>query len=232
MPFTAFRLASTVRRPNPKTREYEDGPTNFFNVTAFRALGANVGNSLKKGDPVFVYGRMRVNQWTRSDNIPATSVEIDAYTVGHDLTWGTTELVKVSRAQVDQTDRLSDEASPVGARRAGVRWWVGRGERRVRGGAAADGAGAPGWRRAGARRGLSARQADSGVGAVAVSLVPMAEFIYVMSKARKAHGDKVILDDVTLSFYPGRQDRRRRAQRRRQVDRAEDHGRAGPAVQR
>src|SRR3954471_1473518 len=31
----------------------------------------------------------------------------------------------------------------------------------------------------------------------------MAEFIYVMSKARKAHGDKVILDDVTLAFYPG-----------------------------
>ena len=31
----------------------------------------------------------------------------------------------------------------------------------------------------------------------------MAEFIYSMYKARKAHGDKVILDDVTLSFYPG-----------------------------
>ena len=31
----------------------------------------------------------------------------------------------------------------------------------------------------------------------------MAEFIYTLSKARKAHGDKVILDDVTLSFLPG-----------------------------
>ena len=31
----------------------------------------------------------------------------------------------------------------------------------------------------------------------------MAEFIYVLDKARKAHGDKVILDDVTLAFYPG-----------------------------
>src|SRR5687768_512250 len=31
----------------------------------------------------------------------------------------------------------------------------------------------------------------------------MPEFIYVMSRARKAHGDKVILDDVTLSFLPG-----------------------------
>jgi ATP-binding cassette ChvD family protein len=31
----------------------------------------------------------------------------------------------------------------------------------------------------------------------------VAEFIYVMSKARKAHGDKVILDDVSMSFFPG-----------------------------
>ena len=33
--------------------------------------------------------------------------------------------------------------------------------------------------------------------------VAVAEFIYTMYKARKAHGDKVILDDVTLSFMPG-----------------------------
>ena len=31
----------------------------------------------------------------------------------------------------------------------------------------------------------------------------MAEFVYQMYQARKAHGDNVILDDVTLSFYPG-----------------------------
>jgi ATP-binding cassette ChvD family protein len=31
----------------------------------------------------------------------------------------------------------------------------------------------------------------------------MAQFIYQMKKVRKAHGDKVILDDVTLAFFPG-----------------------------
>ena len=31
----------------------------------------------------------------------------------------------------------------------------------------------------------------------------MAQYIYTMVRARKAHGDKVILDDVTLSFLPG-----------------------------
>ncbi|HEX6076062.1 MAG TPA: energy-dependent translational throttle protein EttA [Micromonosporaceae bacterium] len=31
----------------------------------------------------------------------------------------------------------------------------------------------------------------------------MAQFIYVLEKARRAHGDKVVLDDVTLAFLPG-----------------------------
>ena len=31
----------------------------------------------------------------------------------------------------------------------------------------------------------------------------MGEFIYTMKNVRKAHGDKVILDDVTMAFFPG-----------------------------
>ena len=31
----------------------------------------------------------------------------------------------------------------------------------------------------------------------------MAQYIYTLEKARKAHGDKVVLDNVTLSFLPG-----------------------------
>ena len=31
----------------------------------------------------------------------------------------------------------------------------------------------------------------------------MAEYIFTLKKARKAHGDKVVLDDVTLAFLPG-----------------------------
>src|SRR3954462_14830579 len=33
--------------------------------------------------------------------------------------------------------------------------------------------------------------------------LPVAQYIYSMHKVRKAHGDKVILDDVTLAFLPG-----------------------------
>ena len=34
-------------------------------------------------------------------------------------------------------------------------------------------------------------------------MLNVAEFIYTLRKARRAHGDKVVLDDVTLSFLPG-----------------------------
>ncbi len=42
-----------------------------------------------------------------------------------------------------------------------------------------------------------------GVGAASRHTTGMAQFIYTMQKVRKAHGDKVILDDVTLAFLPG-----------------------------
>ena len=106
--FAAFRVASTVRRPAPGGGGYQDGPTSFFNVSAFRSLGANVAHSLHKGEPVTVYGRLRVNQFVRGDGSQGTTAEIDAYAVGHDLSYGTSAFAKVRRAQYDERDRLAD----------------------------------------------------------------------------------------------------------------------------
>ena len=107
VPFVTFRVASNVRRVDYKTGEYIDAGTNFVNVTAFRSLGVNLANSLEKGHPVIVYGRMRINQWTNGDRT-GTTVEVDAYNVGHDLTRGQSTFVKVARPQLDQHDRLAD----------------------------------------------------------------------------------------------------------------------------
>lgn len=107
VPFVTFRVASNVRRIDFKTGEYIDAGTNFVNVTAFRSLGVNLANSLKKGEPVLVYGRMRINQWVNGER-SGTTVEIDAYNVGHDLTWGQTQYVKVAKPQLNQSDRMAD----------------------------------------------------------------------------------------------------------------------------
>jgi len=107
VPFVTFRVASNVRRVDFKTGEYIDAGTNFVNVTAFRALGVNLSNSLKKGEPVIVYGRMRINQWVHGER-SGTTVEIDAYNVGHDLSWGQTTFRKVAKPQLNQNDRMAD----------------------------------------------------------------------------------------------------------------------------
>jgi single-strand DNA-binding protein len=107
VPFLTFRVASNVRRVDYKTGEYIDAGTNFVNVTAFRGLGVNLSNSLRKGEPVIVYGRMRINQWVNGER-SGTTVEIDAYNVGHDLNFGQTQYVKVAKPQLNQNDRMSD----------------------------------------------------------------------------------------------------------------------------
>jgi single-strand DNA-binding protein len=107
VPFVTFRVASNVRRVDFKTGEYIDAGTNFVNVTAFRGLGVNLSNSLKKGEPVIVYGRMRVNQWVNGER-SGTTVEIDAYNVGHDLSRGESTFTKVSKPQLNSSDRMSD----------------------------------------------------------------------------------------------------------------------------
>ena len=60
----------------------------------------------------------------------------------------------------------------------------------------------------------------------------MADFVFTLRNVRKRLGDKVVLDNVTLVVPARRQDRRRRAERHRQVDAAQDHGRARAAQQR
>ena len=107
-PFASFRVASTTRRWDAETRGFVDGSTNFMNVVGFNALGGNIMGSLRKGDPVVVYGRLRVNQWVNGDGVNMTSVEVDAYSVGHDLARGQSSFSKPERIQYDANDRLAD----------------------------------------------------------------------------------------------------------------------------
>ncbi|HEU4331214.1 MAG TPA: single-stranded DNA-binding protein [Lapillicoccus sp.] len=109
-PFASLRIASTTRRWDPEKRAFVDGSTNFLNVVAFNALAANVMTSVKKGHPVVVYGRLRVNQWETEKGEPRTSAEIDAFTIGHDLTRGQVAFTRLTRTQLDANDRLADPA--------------------------------------------------------------------------------------------------------------------------
>lgn len=85
--FTSFRVSVTERRFDARSGEWGDGPTEWFTVKAFRELARNVAESIRKGDPVVVTGRLRTEVW-QSDRGPQPGFVIEADAVGHDLTWG------------------------------------------------------------------------------------------------------------------------------------------------
>ena len=93
---TSLRLASPSRRFDRATGVWTNGTTNWFTVTAFRSLAANVHKSLKKGDRIVVTGRVRIRTWER-DGRGGTSVEVDAEGIGHDLAWGISNWIRVPR---------------------------------------------------------------------------------------------------------------------------------------
>jgi len=83
-----LRVAYTERRFSRETGEWADGPTSFVTVLCWRTLADNVAISLRKGEPVVVRGRLRVREYEGKDGSPRIAVEVDASSVGHDLSRG------------------------------------------------------------------------------------------------------------------------------------------------
>jgi single-strand DNA-binding protein len=85
---SSFRLASSVRKFDRTANRWVDAETNWFTITSFRTLAINVATSVSKGDRVIVTGKLRVRDWDNGER-SGTSVELEAETIGHDLTYGT-----------------------------------------------------------------------------------------------------------------------------------------------
>lgn len=105
---SSFRLASTSRRYDGASKAWVDGETNWFTVTAFRHVAANVHASLDKGHRVVVAGRLRVREWRNGEQL-GRDVEVVADAIGPDLAWG--------RAQYTRTPRrlaVDAESAPSG----------------------------------------------------------------------------------------------------------------------
>ena len=91
VPVATFRLASTPRRYQRRTDTWEDGDTQWYTVNAWRGLAENCAESLRRGDPVTVHGRLTARTWTTKAGVEVTTFEIEASAVGHDLNRGTSE---------------------------------------------------------------------------------------------------------------------------------------------
>lgn len=93
-PWASLRVASSSRVPAPGGG-FQDGHTNFFTVKCWRALAANVAQSISKGEPVVVHGLLKVIEYERRDGSRGVDVAIEARAIGHDLSYGRTTFAKV-----------------------------------------------------------------------------------------------------------------------------------------
>ena len=106
---TSFRLASSQRRFDRAQQKWIDADTNWYTVSAFRALATNSAVSVVKGDRVIVSGRLRIRDWENTDR-SGTTVEIEADSIGHDMFWGTSAFTRVVSQGADATDADEDSA--------------------------------------------------------------------------------------------------------------------------
>lgn len=83
-----LRVAYTARRRDKETGEWSDGPTSFVTIQCWRTLADNVSMSVHKGEPVLIMGRLQIRRFEDTQGAPRTAVEVEASSVGHDLTRG------------------------------------------------------------------------------------------------------------------------------------------------
>jgi single-strand DNA-binding protein len=113
-----LRVAYTARRRDRETGEWTDGPTSFVNVQCWRTLADNVQMSVHKGEPVLVMGRLQVRRFEDAEGAQRTAVEIEAASIGHDLTRGVAKFSR-TRWPVAVTAAETDAPAPEGGAEPG-----------------------------------------------------------------------------------------------------------------
>lgn len=110
---STFRLATTPRRWDRTLGQYVDGTTTWLSVQCWRSLAVHVRDSVRRGDPVLVVGKLKTEEWTK-DDVRNTRIVIEATTVGHDLSRGVSSFRKAPRQAptVADDDGPGDASSP------------------------------------------------------------------------------------------------------------------------
>ncbi len=91
----SMRVAWTPRRQDRVTGEWVDSNTSYVTVICWRKLAVNVGVCVRKGDPVVVKGKLSVRTYDDRQGVRRTVVEVDASSVGHDLSRGVAAFQRV-----------------------------------------------------------------------------------------------------------------------------------------
>jgi len=107
-PVASFRVASGTRRFDRSSDRWVDGDTHYFTVSCWRGLAHNVVQSLGKGMPVIVHGRLRsreVERPCKDQTHIVRYLDIEATSVGADLARGVSVFTRVKRESVVESER-------------------------------------------------------------------------------------------------------------------------------
>lgn len=109
-----LRLLSTSRRYDKSQGQWVDGDRLFVEVVCWRDLADHVSESVFKGDPLVVTGRLYTRDY-EVDGKRRWAYEIDATSVGHDLARGKSQFQRPERAwPADAVDLAAADETPPG----------------------------------------------------------------------------------------------------------------------
>jgi single-strand DNA-binding protein len=120
---TSFRIVMNYRRFDRESQQWVDYAMFRIRVNCWRRLADHVFGSLKVGEPVIVIGRIFTREWRTEQGELRVYYEVDADTVGHDLSRGVGTFTKMRvegpHAAIEDDDaesRIAGEVSyPVDA---------------------------------------------------------------------------------------------------------------------
>ena len=95
---TGFAVAANERKFNRDTNAWEDGETIFWECSAWRNLGVNVAQSLRKGMAVIVHGKIKQRSYEK-DGVKRTVMEIEVEAMGPSLG---NQIAQVQKVQANQ----------------------------------------------------------------------------------------------------------------------------------
>ncbi|APT93468.1 single-stranded DNA-binding protein [Corynebacterium phocae] len=106
-----FRVASTPRRYNSQTNQWEDGEALFLTCNVWRNAAENVAETLTKGMRVIVTGRLKSRSYQTREGDKRTVMEIDVDEVGPSL--------RYAKAQVNRNPREGGSGNYGGGNQGG-----------------------------------------------------------------------------------------------------------------
>jgi single-strand DNA-binding protein len=106
-PVASFRIACTPRRFDRASDRWVDSDTHYFGVSCWRDMAQNVVQSVTKGMPIVVHGRLRSREVERPCGESSHRIryqDIEARSVGPDLSRGVATFTRVKRQSVVESE--------------------------------------------------------------------------------------------------------------------------------